>query len=138
MRVITWNVHRANKESPVWRLLLDLQPDIILLQEIGNLPKEITNVYNALTKTAVRKTGEPQNFSTGVLVKGQIIQETELTSEYEWVNKELNGFFDGNIVSLLAKPIGYVTVLSRGVLGMQQPTQNVKIVAICMTCAHKE
>lgn len=77
-------------------------------------------------------------FGSVVLVKGQIIQENKLNSEYEWVNKELNGFFDGNIVSLLAKPIGYVTVLSRGVLGMQQPTQNVKIVAICMTCAHKE
>lgn len=35
------------------------------------------------------------------------------------------------------KPIGYVTVLSKGLLGMQQPMQNVKIVAICMECAQK-
>jgi len=33
------------------------------------------------------------------------------------------------------KPIGFVTVLSKGLLGMQQPIQKVKIVAICMDCA---
>ena len=35
------------------------------------------------------------------------------------------------------KPVGYVTVLARGVLGLQQPLQNVKVVAICMECAQK-
>jgi len=35
-------------------------------------------------------------------------------------------------------PIGYVTVLAKGLLGMQQPVQNVKIVAICMECAQKK
>jgi hypothetical protein len=36
------------------------------------------------------------------------------------------------------KPIGYVTVLARGLLGMQQPLQNVKVVAVCMDCAQKQ
>ena len=36
------------------------------------------------------------------------------------------------------KPIGYVTVLSRGLTGVQQPVPNVKIVAICMDCAQKK
>jgi hypothetical protein len=36
------------------------------------------------------------------------------------------------------KPIGYVTVLAKGVLGLQQPLQNVKVVAICMECAQKQ
>ena len=36
------------------------------------------------------------------------------------------------------KPIGYVTGLSKGLLGMQQPIQNIKIVAICMDCAQKK
>ncbi len=35
------------------------------------------------------------------------------------------------------KPVGYVTVLAKGVLGLQQPLQNVKVVAICMECAQK-
>jgi len=36
------------------------------------------------------------------------------------------------------KPIGYVTVLARGLTSFQQPIQNVKIVAICMDCAQKK
>ena len=35
------------------------------------------------------------------------------------------------------KPVGYITILSKGLLGMQQPIENVKIVAICMDCAQK-
>jgi hypothetical protein len=35
------------------------------------------------------------------------------------------------------KPIGYVTVLGKGLMGFQQPVTNVKIVAICMECAQK-
>jgi len=30
------------------------------------------------------------------------------------------------------KPLGYVTVLAKGFLGLQQPLQNVKLVAVCM------
>ena len=35
------------------------------------------------------------------------------------------------------KPIGYVTVLSKGLTGFQQPMPNVKIIALCMDCAEK-
>jgi hypothetical protein len=35
------------------------------------------------------------------------------------------------------KPIGYVTVLARGLTSFQQPIQNAKIVAICMECYQK-
>jgi hypothetical protein len=35
------------------------------------------------------------------------------------------------------KPVGYITILSEGLLGMQQQIENVKIVAICMDCAQK-
>jgi hypothetical protein len=36
------------------------------------------------------------------------------------------------------KPIGYVTVLARGLTSFQQPIQNVKVVAICMECTQKK
>jgi hypothetical protein len=36
------------------------------------------------------------------------------------------------------KPIGYITVLAKGLTSFQQPIQNVKIVAICMDCAQKK
>ncbi|MCJ7721907.1 hypothetical protein MUO98_05840 [Candidatus Bathyarchaeota archaeon] len=32
------------------------------------------------------------------------------------------------------KPLGYVTVLLKGLLGVQQRLQNVKLVAVCMEC----
>jgi hypothetical protein len=35
------------------------------------------------------------------------------------------------------KPVGYVTMLAKGLLGIQQPIHNVKIVAICMECSQK-
>jgi hypothetical protein len=31
-----------------------------------------------------------------------------------------------------------VTVLAKGLLGLQQPLQNVKVIAICMECAQKK
>ena len=36
------------------------------------------------------------------------------------------------------KPLGYVTVLSKGILGPQQPLKNVKLVALCMDCVKKD
>jgi hypothetical protein len=35
-------------------------------------------------------------------------------------------------------PLGYVTVLAKGLASFQQPIQNVKIVAICMECFQKK
>ncbi len=35
------------------------------------------------------------------------------------------------------KPVGYITVLGKGLLNFQQPMENVKIVAICMECKGK-
>jgi hypothetical protein len=36
------------------------------------------------------------------------------------------------------KPIGYVTVLMKGLMGLQQPVAGVKVIAICMDCAQKK
>jgi RNA polymerase-binding transcription factor DksA len=36
------------------------------------------------------------------------------------------------------KPIGFVTVLAKGLLGVQQRLENVKVVAICMDCYQKK
>jgi hypothetical protein len=32
------------------------------------------------------------------------------------------------------KPLGYVTVVAKGLTPFQQPLQNVKLVAVCMEC----
>ena len=98
MRVITWNLHGANKNSEVWQILLELKPDISLLQEVGGIPDRINNDYDVLSKIAIYKTGKPQKFSTAVLVKGKIIKEIELNSIHKWVNDELK-FFKGNFIA---------------------------------------
>jgi hypothetical protein len=36
------------------------------------------------------------------------------------------------------QPLGYVTVLAKGLTSLQQPIQNVRIVAICMECSQKK
>ena len=35
------------------------------------------------------------------------------------------------------KPVGYITVLGKGLMGVQQPINNVKVVAVCMACSQK-
>ncbi len=36
------------------------------------------------------------------------------------------------------KPIGYITLLAKGLMGLQQPIHNCKIIAICMNCSKKQ
>lgn len=105
MRVITWNIRKATKTSPVWKILADLSPDIALLQEVlvSNIPDNIKELSDIKFHTAIGKTGKPQNFATAILVKGKIINELPLSSEYNWVNQELKHFV-GNLVSCVAQP----------------------------------
>lgn len=98
MRVLSWNVRKANKDSKVWDLIIEENPDIALLQEVGGLPNKIISSFEALSKPAIYKTGKFQKFNTVVLVKGKIVQEIILKSGISWVDKELD-FFDGNFVS---------------------------------------
>ncbi len=98
MRVITWNLHGANKDIEVWKILLKLEPDIALLQEVGSMPNKIQETFDVLSKIAIRETGKLQRFNTAVLVKGKINEEINLKSKYEWVNKELE-FFKGNFIA---------------------------------------
>jgi len=98
MRIITWNVRKAYKDSPVWDLVLKMKPDIALLQEVGSMPETVKSKFSILSKKATTKTGKPQIFSTAVLVKGKIIEQDLLKSDIKWVNLELD-FFKGNLVS---------------------------------------
>ena len=113
MRVITWNIHGAKKDSPVWDLLFELSPDIILLQEVGSVPDKIQDsfrtldgkshqFFDRLSKKATTKNGTSQRFSTEVLVKGKIIKGINLKSDFEWVNNELL-FFKGNIIACIVE-----------------------------------
>jgi exonuclease III len=98
MRIVSWNVKRAGADDEVWNVLLQLDPDIALLQEVGKLPEKITSGYSIVEHPYVSKKGKPQNFKTTIVSKGVIEEELNLTSEFEWVNKERK-FFSGSIVA---------------------------------------
>ena len=116
MRIVTWNVHGARKDSPVWGFLLDLKPDLVLLQEIGTIPISVTEHFHCLMRKAASKTGKPQRFATGVLAEGQIIDQLALSSRYQWVNEQIE-FFKGNFINCTVQmpnrsPINVVSVHS--------------------------
>lgn len=106
MRVITWNMRRATETSVAWKFLADLNPDIALLQEVSNIPKNIKESFDIKFHKAIGKTGKSQQFGTAILVKGKIIDKLPLSSEYDWVNCELE-YFAGNLVSFVVQPDGY-------------------------------
>ncbi len=113
MRVITWNIRKATESSLAWKILTDLDPDVALLQEvlISNIPKNIKDLFDIKFHTAIGKTGKPQDFGTAIFVKGKIINELPLSSEYDWVNQELK-HFAGNLLSCLVQPTGYPMMLN--------------------------
>ncbi|MDA0986740.1 MAG: hypothetical protein O3A55_03970 [Bacteroidetes bacterium] len=102
MRIITWNVKRANENSEVWELIQNYNPDIALLQEVVDLPKNKFKNFEIVSKYAINKSGNPQIFKTAILIKGKIIKEINFESENIWVNKALS-FFKGNLVAYKIK-----------------------------------
>jgi hypothetical protein len=100
MRVVVWNMRKATKASPAWEYLLELAPDLALLQEVGSVPETVGHTYQRVARRAARKTEGSQKFSTAVLAKGEVGPSIPLSSEWTWVNQEL-GRFAGNLVAEL-------------------------------------
>jgi exonuclease III len=98
MKVLTWNVRRAIKErEDVWGYFLELDPDIALLQEVGSVPDYIASNYSVLLGKAYAGNGQFQKFHTSVIVKGSITKQLNFSSQWDWVNEELQTF-KGNII----------------------------------------
>ncbi len=108
MRVITWNLNNR-ATSAAWKILIDLNPDIVLLQEVSSIPQSIKDSFEIKFQKAIGKTGKLQQFGTAILVKGKIINELPLSSEYDWVNQELERYA-GNLVSCTVQPIGHPAI----------------------------
>lgn len=106
MRIITWNLRRATKSSTSWKILLDLDPDVALLQDVSSIPDEIRKQFDIKFRNAITKTRNQQKFGTAVFVKGKITSDLPLASEHDWVNQELERF-KGNFISCVVQPTGY-------------------------------
>ena len=96
MKVLIWNVNGATDTSRVWDYILEVDPDIALLQEVRLMPVNITTVYNQISLPGVKRDGGTQQFSTVVLAKKVELQPKSLSSSHTWVNKKLKQY-DGNL-----------------------------------------
>ncbi len=105
MRVVSWNMRRALADSPGWQVLSDLDPDIILLQEVTRIPGEFVEVFSVITDHPTAKDGNPQKFQSAVLSKFPLEANLPLNSELAWVNGEYK-HYSGNILSCKAKTEG--------------------------------
>lgn len=78
MRIVTWNVRRAHARRNTWDFALSLDADIMLLQEVGQLPMDRFVGYESFITHPLRKDGGEQKFQTAMLVRGEIIERSGL------------------------------------------------------------
>lgn len=97
-RVVTWNCHRAIIRSAVWDYLLELAPDVALLQEVSGIPEPVRTRFACHEHRAMKKSGLPQRFSTVLLVRGRIGEALVLPAPAAWIAAELKRFA-GNLVA---------------------------------------
>tara|TARA_B100000131_G_C17983373_1_gene559556 strand:+ start:154 stop:963 length:810 start_codon:yes stop_codon:yes gene_type:complete len=102
LKIISWNTNRATKSSKVWEILTELDGDVLLLQEVTDIPSSFLSKYDYLTAVPRTKNGKEQRFKTTVLSKTPLLQDLNLQSKINWVNNELD-FFSGNILSCTTK-----------------------------------
>jgi exonuclease III len=104
MRVVTWNLHGANgSRRGAWEYLLELKPDLALLQEVGSIPREVAAEFDCRELPATTKSGSPQRFKTAVLVKGRVGEDITLTGSHPSIDRELDRF-RGNLVAIRVQP----------------------------------
>lgn len=103
LRIVVWNLRRATRTSRAWTLLLELRPDVALLQEVASIPVYVASQYDVLHRHATGKRGSPQRFGNAVLVRGATGAEIQLRSEPPWVEAELQRF-SGNMLACEVYP----------------------------------
>lgn len=79
-RVLSWNCRRARATSPIWGHLMEINPDLALLQEVSSIPESIERAFATSLEHAAGKAENPQRFKTGILVRGSIEDRLVLSS----------------------------------------------------------
>src|SRR4051794_31069425 len=94
IRVITWNCRKASTNSKLWDYLLELDPDVALLQDFIAIPERVLQVYDHAQNAAADENRSVPCFMSGVLVKGNLTEEIPLPAppEHSWVERELENF----------------------------------------------
>lgn len=85
-------MRRAKANSRAWDYLTELNPDLALLQEVGDVPPHVRDTYAVCLEHPAGKKGGVQRFHTGILARGNIGEAIPLMSAWSWVNNELARF----------------------------------------------
>ena len=100
MKVVTWNVNKANEKRGTWDYLHKQDPDIALLQEVTDIPAKIQGYYDFEEEFTINKVdGSQQAFKTAILVKKngvRFIKKLQFSTNVNWIDEELKRF-DGHI-----------------------------------------
>ncbi len=102
-RIITWNCRRAATTSGLWGHLLELDPDVAMLQDYGAVPDCVLEQYAHVANDRVFGSDRAPRFMTGILMKGAHTQELFLPAPTEWVARELQNFrefFTAKVITL--------------------------------------
>lgn len=126
MRVISWNCRRATAEAPLWEYFEELAPDIAVLQEVAEVPARIREAYELRLATPVTQGGNQQRFQSALLVRGRIGEAVELTTELDWVNRELERFAAG-LMSFRVEVAGGQAVTVVGVYSPAWPVDRSRL-----------
>lgn len=95
-RIVTWNCRHAQATSELWNYLLELDPDLALLQEVGGLPETVVRTYDIRLSRPRRRNGQPQSFQTALLVRGTITGALTLSASLDTVTTALE-YFTANL-----------------------------------------
>ena len=99
LRVICWNVNGAGEARPLlWDELLDLDPDLALLQEVTGLPDRVRERYAVAFEYARGELGGLQRFGSAILARGRIGAGVPLDRGPAGVADELHRFA-GNVLA---------------------------------------
>lgn len=116
-RVITWNCRHASSASKLWDYLLELAPDVALLQDFGVVPKPVLEAYTHLRNESLAQPGGAPRYLTGILVKGQGTGDIPLPAPNDWVARELEHFEE----FFLAKQVVLASGISLRVMSVYSP-----------------
>ena len=95
VRVLTWNCRKASLYSPAWDYLLELDPDIAILQDFGTIPSRILDVYaTAPDMVSATDTGKAPRYFAEILAKGTVSRRLDLRAPEEWIKRELEAYKD--------------------------------------------
>lgn len=109
MKICTWNVNKATdkkQREDVWKYFLEMDTDIAFLQEVNSIPKKVLSNYECLSRNALKKNYQNQDFSTAILVRGSVNRKINFSSPIKWVDEELKCFVGHLVGAEITLPSG--------------------------------